>query len=411
MTTQPTADRCTAAAVICEYDPFHNGHRFHLDKTKELFGAHTIVAIMSGDFTQRGGCALFSKQTRARAALMGGADLVVELPLPYCISSAERFAMGGVSIADALGCVDMLSFGCECGNVGAITDIARLINSSKYTDSLGTDIPRNQSFAAARSQYIEQLHPGSAQILGSPNNTLAVEYCKALLRLSSDIRPVAVRREAVEHNGAAPSGDIASASYIRSLFDEGTPALDALNAAADYIPPPVYDVLRSAAAAGEGAMLLSRLDRAILLKLRSMTREQLRELPDVSEGLEHRIYDCAGRAASVVQLCDMIKSKRYTHSRIRRIVMYAFLGVTADMVDAPVPYIRVLGMNSRGRELLRIARPSLPIITRHADLKRLDEAAMRVFRLGEYAADVLSLCAPAVLERGRDATQGIVIVQ
>jgi len=396
------------AAVIAEYNPFHNGHALHLERTRELAGATHIVAVMSGDFVQRGDAACADKRTRALTAVRCGADLVLELPLPWAIAGAETFARGGVGIAAALGCVDILSFGSECGDIGLIARTAALTDSGEALLRLRERLDGGASFAAARSAALAQIAPECAALLSEPNDTLGVEYCRALSVLAPHIRPFCVQRTGAAHDSAsAREGQPVSASYLRSRLSAG----EDISALEGFMPAAAVQLLRETAAAGSCSADLRRLDRALLLRLRSMTAEELSVLPDVGEGLEHRIADCArrmsGTDAGFMRLCDEIKCKRYTHARLRRILLSALLGITAGDSDGTPPYLRVLAMNRRGQEILAAyaaakGESGLPLITRYAQVSSLDGHGRRIFELCADAADVYGLLLPTVPPAGSD---------
>ncbi len=391
-----------AAAIIAEYNPFHKGHHYHLNLTREQLGATHIVVIMSGNFVQRGDCACLPKQVRAKMALLGGADLVIELPLPWAVAGAEKFALGGVALAEALGVTDILSFGSETGNIELIKSTARAVTLPETGARLRRLMNEGVTFAAARARAVAEFMPEAEAVLRSPNDTLGVEYCKALNTLGSSIEPMCVNRRGAAHD-SREIGDSVSASLIRERLNAG----EDVN---EFIPSEALEPLKEALESGSAPALLERLDRTVLYRLRGMTAEEIALLPDVSEGLENRILRCARNAASVAELCDAVKVKRYTHARIRRIVLSALLGLTAQDSSGTPPYIRVLGMNGRGRELLHKASPSLPIITRHADASELNGTAQHILKLEEAAGDIFALALPTPACCGSDAASGIIII-
>ncbi len=389
------------AAIIAEYNPFHSGHQHHINETRRLHGATHTVAIMSGNFVQRGDCACASKFVRAKMALLGGADLIIELPLPWAVSGAEKFALGGAAIANALGCVDILSFGSESGDIELIKAAASAVDSPQLSEAMREGLSRGGSFAAVRQQAAEQIFPGSAAVLGNPNDTLGMEYCRALSRLSSDIQPVCIKRAGAAHDSSETAEHV-SASFIRQLIKDGQPVCN--------IPDGIRQPLDEAISAGRAPALMETLDRTILYRLRQMSTEDIAMLPDISEGLENRIYKCIRSAASFSELCDDIKVKRYTHARIRRILISALLGLTAADCSGTPPYIRVLGMNERGREILRAASPALPVITRYADIESLDGRGRHIFDLEVRAGDIFSLAVPDAAPCGMDMTEKMIIL-
>lgn len=392
------------AAIIAEYNPFHNGHAYHIARTRELTGARNIVVIMSGNFVQRGSCAVCDKFSRTRMALAGGADLVLELPLPFACATAEKFAAGGVGLADALGCVDVLSFGMECGNTEQLFKAADAVSDDAIKPILDQKLAEGKPFAAARTEAVREIYGDDmAELLCLPNNTLAVEYIRALKRLSSRIRPMGVLREGVGHDAAITAGEFASATAVRHMLLDGQG-----NSAARYLPSESHAVLCKAVGEGMAPADLERCERAILSRLRSMSREQLAALPDVSEGLENRIFECVRRAVSLEELYAAIKSKRYSHARIRRIVLSAFLGIRAIHAQS-LPYIRILGMNGRGKALLSAVEPNLPIISSYKHVQTLPQEAQNVYRLECHADDLWALMTPAVQPCGADMTAKLIV--
>lgn len=403
------------AAIIAEYNPFHNGHKLHIERTRAETGAEHIVAIMSGDFVQRGDAACVDKHARAEMALRGGVDLVLELPLPWAMAGAESFARGGVGIAAGLGCVDVLSFGSECGDIDLIKRAARQSETPEVSCRLRKLMESGISYAAARSKAMEELESSLAGILSTPNDTLGVEYCRALDNLAPDIQPYCVVRVGAGHDcsSASEDGTPVSASYIRQLFSRcgGVEEMDVLRS---YMPAGSFEVLRNYFIGLRAPADISRLDRALIMKIRTMSVEELSRLPDVSEGLENRIAECAalgGANAGFSTLANNIKCKRYTHARVRRILLSALLGLTDEYSIGTPPYIRVLAMNRRGKEILSTASScvKLPIITRYSQLASLDDRSRQIFSLCAAANDTYGLALPVVLAAGRDYTHKLIV--
>ncbi len=400
------------AAIIAEYNPFHNGHALHIERTRQQAGATHVVAIMSGDFVQRGSAACADKRSRAIMAVRGGADLVVELPLPWAMAGAETFARGGVGLAAALGCVDILSFGSECGDLEQIRRAAAMADSPEVNDALRKRLAQGENFAAARAQALADVSPECAGIMSGPNDLLGVEYCRAIDALATGIQPFCIRRVGGGHDDREhyEPGQPVSASYIRTLLRHKVTARHTSHFLKEFMPPTSIDVLNEL---GEESIDpdISKIDRTLIYELRRMSPEQIAALPDVSEGLEHRIAECAanisGTDAGFVRLSDEIKCKRYTHARVRRILFSAVLGLTAGDSAGTPPYIRVLAMNRRGQEILAasaVARgeKGLPVITRYAQTASLDERGRRVFELCANAADVYGLMLDRIRPAGAD---------
>ena len=397
--------RETTAAIIAEYNPFHNGHRYHIAQTKNLTGASFIIVIMSGNFVQRGDCAICDKFARTRTALHEGADLVLELPLPFACAGAEKFAYGGVKTAHSLGCVDYLSFGTEFGDIQSLSAAADAVSDDAIKPELDSLLSQGMSFAAARTEAVRRVFGDDiAELICMPNNTLAVEYIRALRKLQSDIIPAGITREGADHNSTETSGDYASATAIRRMIRDGYP-----EEAERYIPEFSFTELKAQIRKGRAPADLSRCERAILSRMRSMTREQLGRLPDISEGLENRIYDCVRSAGSLEELYDSIKSKRYSHARIRRIILSAFLGIRKDHSDEP-GYIRVLGMTGRGKTILSRARPALPLISSYRHVKALPQAAKNQYLLESHADDLWGLMTPDIQPCDSDMTEKLIVL-
>lgn len=396
---------CKTAAIIAEYNPFHNGHRLHIQRTRELCGAETVVVIMSGNYVQRGECAVCDKFARTRMALAGGADLVLELPLPFALAGAEKFAAGGAGIADALGCVDYLSFGMECEDLDALISASNVVSDESIKPELDRLLGNGNSFAAARTEAVRRVYgDAAAEIICMPNNTLAVEYIMALKRLHSRILPVGIRREGALHDSGELSGDIASATAVRRMMGEGR-----LKEAAVYMPDYSFRELEGLMREGKSPADLKSCERAILSRLRGMTREQIARLPDISEGLENRIFDCVRTACSLDELLDSIKTKRYSHARIRRIVLSAFLGIHREHAGS-LRYIRILGMNERGKRLLSLAEPKLPLISSYRQAMALPQESRRHYLLESHADDLWGLMTPAIQTCGADMTSKLIVV-
>ncbi len=394
------------AGIIAEYNPFHNGHAYQI-RTARAMGATHIVAVMGGSFTQRGECAAVDKFTRARAALLGGADLVIELPLPYAVSSAERFAYGGVALLDALGCVDTLVFGSECGDTNLLTAAAMGVDAPGLGDALKNYLNQGLVFPKARQLALaDTMGPAGAAVLEQPNNILGIEYIKWLLRIGSPIAPVTIARTGVGHESEDTAGQIASASLIRKRMLGG-------DRWGDYVPPPSAALYTKAMAKGYAPCSLARLERAVLARLRTISRAELMTLPDVTEGLEGRIIKAAKTAASLEELYLLIKSKRYTLSRIRRIVLCAFLGISSELQLQSPPYLRVIGFNSRGKEILARAKETarLPVLTGLARCAEVSEQAARLAELESAATDVFGLCSVQIRACSLDFTAKPVIIE
>ncbi len=320
--------------IICEYNPLHLGHRKQMDTVRRLLGPDTaIVCLMSGNFVQRGHPAIFDKLTRARAALKSGADLVLELPVTYALSSAEGFAAGGVRILSPI--CDKLCFGAE--TTGGLMEAAQALLTPAFTVHLKENLEQGLSFPAARQRALERLGVDGG-LVTSPNNILAVEYCKAILQQSSPMEPLPILRRGSYHDVEADPEN-PSATALRKLILEGRDI-------SPYVP-----------AMQNGAVhCLAYGEKAMLAKLRTMTEAEFAALPYGSEGLWRKFMHACRRVAGLEAILEATKSKRYTRSRLDRMALCAFLGLTEAELSSPAPYARVLALNERGRAVLKQAR-------------------------------------------------------
>ena len=357
------------AAVISEFNPFHNGHKYLIKKIKSEH-ADCVVAIMSGNFVQRGEVAIIDKYERAKAALQGGCDLVVELPTVFALSSAERFAKGGVQIADALN-ADILCFGAENEDVTKLSQIADTFSDEDFKTALKDNLSNGDYYAKAVSKAIEQiLTKEHSDMLSGANNTLGVEYIKALK--STNISPVAIKRLGAQHDSDITFENISSATNIRNLIRSNENY-------SDFTDILIHDYTD-----------MKELETAILYKLRTMSKDEIENLPDVSEGLHNRIFECARNSNSLNEFYDNLKTKRYTLSRLRRIVMCAILGITKELNSYDTQYVRVLGMNKAGATLLKNCK--LPLLCNFPqDYEALSLDAKKVFDIDITANSVFSL--------------------
>ena len=323
--------------IVCEYNPFHLGHRKQIDSIREKFGANTgIICAMSGNYVQRGHPAVFDKTIRAEAAIRCGADLVVELPVTTSLSSAEGFAAGGVAVLSRL--CDGLCFGAETADLRQLLGTAEALLSEDFPKLLRRELDTGRSFPAARQAALEKMGlPGA--ILESPNNILAVEYCKAILRQSSPMQPLPIFREGSYHAKEADFENPSAAS-LRIRLQNGLEI-------SEYLPEPAGRVF-----AGAPIHTLEAGQRAVLSRLRTMEDAEFEVLPFGSEGLWRKLMRESRTQATLEAIAAAVKSKRYTRSRIDRMILCAFLGITAPMLEAEIPYVRVLAFNDRGREIL-----------------------------------------------------------
>lgn len=395
------------AGIISEYNPFHRGHAWQIGELRRRLGAETaVVCAMSGSFVQRGDFAVMRTHARAEAAVRGGADLVLELPLPWAIASAEGFAAGGVGVLAATGAVDTLVFGSECGDTETLKAVAAALESKSFAAYLRQGLQEGVSFAAAREAAARKLLGEKAAVLAQPNDTLGVEYCKAIARQAAALMPLALPRRGVGHDGGAAEG-FASASHIRELLTNGEDA-------SAYLTAESAAIYARECAAGRAPVTMQNAERAVLSRLRAMCEEDFARYDSGNEGLYRRFYDAARTVASVDELLSAVKTKRYAYARLRRMLLAAYLDVTAADVPPEVPYLRVLACNERGRKLLKTIKKtgSAPVLTKSADVRALSEEAQKLFALTARAADQYVLAYPELRAgRGSSAwTEGPVIV-
>lgn len=392
------------AGVIAEYNPFHNGHAHQLAEARRHGATHIAVA-MSGPFVQRGGIAIVSKFARARAALESGADLVLELPVPYALASAPDFARAGIFLLRELG-ADCLSFGCEEGDPQKLREAARLCAGAERSDRIGELLGKGWSYPRARAAVVEELAGREwAERITAPNNLLAIEYIRAIEQIAPGMELLAIPRVGAGHDRMEAGGKIASASYLRRLLER-----DGLAAIERYVPPGALRIYREELTAGRAPVLQSAIERIAMERIRGLTAEDFASLPGVAEGLENRLLRAAAAASSVEDFCMRVKTKRYTLARIRRIAFAALLGIRREDQQHDPAYLRVLGMNERGKEILARAKRSagVPAGVNFADLYRLSPPGLE---LDLRAEELFALASPVIQPRGRDFTERMIVVE
>ena len=380
-----------AAGIIAEYNPLHLGHCCQLRRLRALLGEETpVICAMSGNFVQRGDFALLPKHARAEAAVRSGADLVLEIPLSWACAPAERFAQGGVEVLLGTGLVTDLVFGSESADAGAIRSATEALLGPDFPEALRRELAGPHSFAAARQRALAGLiGEEGAEVLSRPNDILAVEYAKALSREGSEVHLVPILRQGAGHD--QDGGEYPSAGSIRRMIQEGRRA-EALAAMA----PAMRELYEAEEARGRAPVFAAGAERAILAQLRRMGEADFLALDAGGEGLGNRLAAAAREAASLEELLDRAKTKRYAYSRLRRLALWAYLGLRPETLPARVPYLRPLAMNQRGRALLAEARrrAALPILTKPADVRRLSPEAQAVFRREVLATDLYTLAFP-----------------
>ncbi|PYG87610.1 putative nucleotidyltransferase [Ruminiclostridium sufflavum DSM 19573] len=418
--------------IIAEYNPFHNGHKYHLEQSKELTGCDAVVCAMSGNFIQRGEPAVINKFARADIALQNGVDLVIELPLPFAMSSAESFAFGAVKLLDSIGIVDCISFGSEQGDLEALEFISDILvnEPAEYKAELKKQLSLGLSFPVCRQRavckYMENKPAANFSaalptVLETSNNILGIEYLKALKRLKSNIRPYTVERIANLYNSKAFTGNISSATAIRNSICSA----DALNTpslcsnAAQAVPDISKTVIEKEFNEGRGPVNIYKYENILLALIRNTDICKLGKIAGISEGLEYRIKKAAELSGSFEELLSKIGTKRYTKTRIQRILLSLTAGITKRdtelfMQYGGPQYARILGFNKTGRELLsRMKRTSiLPVITKPAAFKNSCNGLLaRMLEIEAQSTDiyVLGYSNSSCRKAGQEYTKNMII--
>ena len=354
--------------IIAEYNPFHNGHLLHLTKSKEETGAEYSICIMSGNFVQRGNTSIVNKWVKTEMALKSGIDLVLELPTVYSISSAENFAEGAIKLLNSLKIVDTVSFGSENSDIDILNRFSGILyeEPKQYVEFLNEELKKGLSFPKARENAIllylnDQKY---SNILNQPNNTLAIEYLKALKKYKSHIMPITIKREKAFYNSNCIVDEYASATAIRNMIVNNQ-----FNDIRKVMPRLAYDLLMQEIENNQYVIDISKFEKEILYSIRRLSTADLKKFPEVNEGLENAIKNAANSCNTLAELINIIKTKRYTQTRIQRILLYILLNITKkDMYISrkTVPYARILGYSQKGKVLISEiykANPKIALIT------------------------------------------------
>lgn len=360
--------------IVSEYNPFHNGHLHHLEVSKQLTKSAFTVAVMSGNFIQRGNTSLVDKWVKTEMALKNGIDLVIELPTVYAISSAENFADGAIKILNSLGVVDYVSFGSEIGEINSLNEVANILykEPKEFSNLISAQLKSGISYPKAREIALTQYFGTSkkySEILNNPNNILGVEYLKSIKKHRSHIKPITIKRDYSDYNSTKEKNGIASATAIRTMIQN--------NKNVHYVVPyETYELLDECIGSGKVIPDLKVFEKEIIYILRKMNLSEIALLPDVSEGLENKIKIAANNFNTLEELISNIKSKRYTQSRIQRILLYALLNITQKDMNSSkrvTPYIRVLGFNKHGKRIISAIAAANPRLTIIVSVKKFME--------------------------------------
>ncbi len=378
--------------IVAEFNPLHKGHEYLIKKAKEQ---GFVVCVISSNFVQRGETAIAEKRIRALAALNCGADLVLELPVLWSMSTAQNFALGAVSILKNAGC-DTIMFGSECGEIEPLEKAADVLQGGEFSNALEKELKKGITFAAARQKAAELCGVQKGLLQGA-NNNLGIEYILAAKHKGFDIRFKTIKRIGAEHD-STEIAEFVSASYLRERLLQGD-----YEFCEKYMPNESLSLLTP-----DKISDISRIEKAVLGVLRTKTQNELKRLPDLSEGVENKLFKAIRLAGSLEELYNEIKVKRYTLARIRRLVLNAFIGADDEFFMKSPPYIRVLGFSKSGQELLKTLCSAVPIIKRIADIRRLDLSARRVFEAECRATDLFSLSLPKAEPCGLEYTAKLI---
>lgn len=386
------------AGIIAEYHPFHRGHAWQIAQVRSRLGEDTAVVVaMSGNFVQRGEFACFSKHARAEMALHGGADIVLELCAPWSSATAERFAQGGVALLAATGVVTHLAFGCESGCLAPLELTAQSLESERFPELLRARLAEGMSFAAARQAAVQEIAGEAAQCLASPNNALAVEYLRSLHTLDAPIEPLALPRIGSAHD-SEELGEYPSASAIRKV----------LLAGGDWqslVSEETARIMRRELNEGRAPVTMKNCERAILAQLRRMSEDDFLPYDGGNEGLHRRFHAAVRTSCGIDELLETAKTKRYPMARLRRMLLHSYLGILPAAQGETPPYLRVLGANERGRLILKQMKKTatLPVITKPAQARQLEENARSCFLREAACTDLYVLAMPDLTNAAADS--------
>ena len=395
--------------IIAEYNPFHNGHLYQIQKAKELTGADTVITVMSGNFTQRGDTSLINKFEKAKIALQNEVDMVIELPTIYSISSAENFALGGVKILNEIGNIDYLVFGIEEENLEKLQAIADVLvnEDDEFKRNIKEELDKGNSYPKAREIVLKKVLSSEnvENIMQKPNNILAIEYLKALKTTNSKIKPFAIKRKNTMHNDENINENYASGTYIRKLFIENN-----FNEIKKVVPKYTYERLLELKNQGTYVSSINDFSDIVIYKIRTMTKEEISQIADVNEGLENSIKLASTTCKTIDEIIDKVSTKRYTKTRISRILTYILLDITKSDIEQSKnndPYIRVLGINKKCEEILSTIKHNKLIIS----LKKFEEnnGENELLNIDKKATEIYTIKYPKSVDANLDYTSKFII--
>ena len=395
--------------IIAEYNPFHNGHLYQIKKAKELTGADTVIAVMSGNFTQRGETSLVNKFEKTKIALQNEVDMVIELPTIYSISSAENFALGGIKILNEIGNIDYLVFGIEEDNLQELQAIADVLvnENDEFKSKIKTELDKGNSYPKAREITLKKvlLSENMKDIMQKPNNILAIEYLKALKITNSRIKPFAIKRKNSMHHDNNINENYASGTYIRKLFIENN-----FDEISKVVPKYTYERLSELKSHRTYVTSINDFSDIVIYKIRMMTKEEISKIADVNEGLENSIKLASTTCKTIDEIIDKVSTKRYTKTRISRILTYILLDITkSDMEQSKKndPYIRVLGINKKCEEILSTINNNKLITS----LKKFEEnnGENELLNIDKKATEIYTIKYPKSVDANLDYTSKFII--
>jgi len=384
----------SSVGIIAEFNPLHLGHQYLINEAKKL---GTVVCVISGNFVQRGDTAIAEKRIRALAALKAGADLVIELPVLWSMSTAQNFCLGGISALKNAGC-EKIMFGSECGDINELHRTADILSSAEFSALVSKKSESGITFAAARQAAAEELGAKKG-ILEGANNNLGLEYILAARKLNYNPEFITVARKGAAHDSKAEA-EFVSASLLREKLLQGD-----RDFCKKYMSEDIWELFSK-----ENLSDIARIETAILAILRTKKQNMLKCLPDLSEGLENKFFCAIPLATSLEELYNTIKVKRYTKARIRRLVISAFIGADNSFFMKPLPYLRVLGFNKCGEAFMKenLKLCEVPVINRISDVEKLDNRAKSVFETEARATDLYLLSLEKPQKCGLEYTARII---
>lgn len=382
------------AGIIAEFNPFHNGHKYLLDCAKS--NSDLVVCVISSNFVQRGEPSIISKFERAKIAVSCGADICIELPTPWSMSTAQNFAFGAISQLIKFN-IDALYFGSESADLQGLMKVADALQSKEFNEKIKNNLNDNLTYAKLRQNALNEMLGETANILDGQNDTLAVEYISAVKKFNKTLQFVPVKRQGANHNDSTESNGFATSTLIRNAIIENR-----LEGLKKYIPEAAYEILEYSNFAN-----IEKLNLAIMAKLKTMKYDEFLHLPDISEGIENRLYSSIKSSVDYNDLCDKVKTKRYTMARIRRLVLSAFLGIDNSFFLKKIPYTRVLATNEQGLKYISKIKTD-NIVLQVSEINKLDDFSKKIFDLECKISDVYNLTLEQAENSGSDYTQGLI---